>query len=273
METILVTSGTKGGTGKTTLTINLAVILSYELRKDAQYPVALVDMGIDSGTATLLLLGDVNTQVQYTLGDYFMGRVPDPLSVLYVKTWQVGNDVFKLVFTASIRQGINEVVRIDRYLLKGLMNAISAVTPIYVFIDTPALGLSYEVLIDLLELSNHVILVSVPDHSSLRAVANVVNLMREFKVENRLLKPVLNMLNTKYPVDPVTNTPWTQLLREVTGMEPHVIPYDELFPIARQAFEIESLKLSFMESPALSSIFNYVDYLLSTTYKTTNQTK
>jgi septum site-determining protein MinD len=50
----------------------------------------------------------------------------------------------------------------------------------------------------------------------------------------------------------------------MVGVEPHVIPYDELFPIVRQALEIESLKLSFYESPALDAIFKYIDYLMET---------
>jgi septum site-determining protein MinD len=258
---ILITSGTKGGTGKTTLAVNMAVVLAYELRNKAQYPVVLLDLGLDSGTATMLLLGDVRAEIPYTLADYLMGRIPDPLSTLYVKTWQVGDETFRLVFTASISQYPGQV-RIDRYLLRGLLNAIAAVSPLYVIIDPPALGLSYDVLTTLLEVSNNVVLVAVPDHSSVRAISNVVNLMRELKVENKLLRPILNMLNIKYPVDASTGLPWTKLVRDVVNIEPHVVPYDELFPIVRQALEIESLKLSFYESPALDSIFKYVDYLM-----------
>jgi septum site-determining protein MinD len=258
---ILITSGTKGGTGKTTLAVNMAVVLAYELRNKAQYPVVLLDLGLDSGTATMLLLGDVRAEIPYTLADYLMGRIPDPLSTLYVKTWQVGDETFRLVFTASISQYPGQV-RIDRYLLRGLLNAIAAVSPFYVIIDPPALGLSYDVLTTLLEVSNNVVLVAVPDHSSVRAISNVANLMRELKVENKLLRPILNMLNIKYPVDASTGLPWTKLVRDVVNIEPHVVPYDELFPIVRQALEIESLKLSFYESPALDSIFKYVDYLM-----------
>ena len=261
MKSILITSGTKGGTGKTTIAVNMSVILAYELRSKSQYPVVLVDLGLDSGTASMLLLGSVEEQVPYSLADYFMGRVPDPLSTLYVKTWQINDDSFKLVFTASLSP-ISGQVRIDRYLLRGLMNAISAVSPLYVLIDTPALGLSYDVLATLLEVSANVTLVAIPDHSSLKAIGNVVNLMREMGITSRLIKPILNMLNVKYPMDALSNSPWTKLVKDIVGIEPHVIPYDELFLIARQALEIESLKLSFYESPALDSIFKYVDYLI-----------
>jgi septum site-determining protein MinD len=263
VKTILITSGTKGGTGKTTIAVNMAVILAYELRGRSQYPTVLIDLGLDSGTATMLLLGNVETQMMNTLADYFMGKIPDPLSTLYVKTWQIDSDLFKLVFTASLSPYPGQV-RIDRYLLRGLLNAVEAISPMYVIIDTPALGLSYDTLITLLEVSTNVILVAIPDHSSLRSVSNVVNLIRDVKATNKLLKPILNMLNIKYPVDALSGYPWTKLLRDIVGIEPHVIPYDELFPIVRQALEIESLKLSFYESSALDSIFKYVDYLMET---------
>ncbi|WP_252900925.1 hypothetical protein [Vulcanisaeta sp. JCM 14467] len=144
------------------------------------------------------------------------------------------------------------------------MNTIEAISPLYVIIDTPALGLSYDTLTTLLEASTNVVLIAIPDHSSLKAVGNVVNLMHDLKASNKLLKPILNMLNIKYPIDAVSGYPWTKLLRDVVGIEPHVIPYDDLFPIVRQALEIESLKLSFYESPALDSIFKYIDYLMET---------
>ncbi len=147
-----------------------------------------------------------------------------------------------------------------------MLNAVEAISPLYVIIDTPpALGLSYDTLITLLEVSTNAILIAIPDHSSLRAVGNVVNLIRDLKASNKLLKPILNMLNIKYPVDALSGHPWTKLLRDIVGIEPpHVIPYDDLFPIVRQALEIESLKLSFYESPALDSIFKYIDYLMET---------
>ncbi|MFB6470237.1 MAG: hypothetical protein TU36_003240 [Vulcanisaeta sp. AZ3] len=263
MRTILVTSGTKGGTGKTTIALNISTILAYELRNKSQYPVVLIDLGLDSGTATLLLLGGMEEHIPYTLIDYFLGRVPDPLSVMYVKTWQVDDESFRLVFTASLGTYAGQV-RVDRYLLKGLMNAVNAISPIYTIIDTPALGLSYEILSSLLDISNNVILITVPDHSSLKAVNNVVNLMRDMGIGNRLLKPILNMLNIKYSIDALSGSPWTKLIKDIVGIEPHVIPYDDLLPIVRQALEIESLKLSFYESPAVDSIFKYVDYLMET---------
>ncbi|WP_252900926.1 nucleotide-binding protein [Vulcanisaeta sp. JCM 14467] len=109
MKKILITSGTKGGTGKTTIAVNMAIILAYELRNRAQYPVVLIDLGLDSGTATLLMLGNIEEKMPYTLADYFMGKIPDPLSTFYVKTWQIDDDTFKLVFTASISQYPSQV--------------------------------------------------------------------------------------------------------------------------------------------------------------------
>jgi len=263
VKVILFTSGAKGGTGKTTIALNVAIILSYELRDKAQYPVTLVDLGLDSGTASMLLMGNPEAVPQYSLSDYFMGRVPDPLSVFYVKTWQVSNEEFRLVFTASFGGG-GEVARMDGHLLRGLINAARAISPEYVIIDSPATGLSSESLVHLLSSSTYVVLVMSPDHSSIRSAQGVVRIMDQLEGKPRLLKPILNMLDSRHPVDVVTGSSWVDVVRRYVGVEPHVIPYDELFLASRQALEIESLKLTPIESPALSSIFKYVDYLYAT---------
>jgi hypothetical protein len=91
-----------------------------------------------------------------------------------------------------------------------------------------------------------------------------MRMMEHLEEKPTLLKPILNMLDSRHPVDVVTGLPWVEVVRRHMGMEPHVVPYDELLMASRQALEIESLKLTPMESPPLGSIFKYVDYLYST---------
>jgi len=70
---IPVISGTKGGTGKTTIAVNMSVLAAYRLRSSSPYPVVLLDLGVDNGTASKVLLGSL-TRVNYTMSDYLTGR-------------------------------------------------------------------------------------------------------------------------------------------------------------------------------------------------------
>ncbi len=263
MRVLLITSGVKGGTGKTTLAVNLAVILGYNLRTRAQYPVVLLDFSLDGGTASILMLGDYRTKLQHTLADYFTGKIRDPLQALYVKSWQVGDEIFNVVFSASISEKPIPI-RASKFTIEELIRRVeTSLNPLYTIIDTPAMEPQSEILKSLIELSTNLILIATPDHSSLKALSSLMSVIGELNATSRLLKPVLNMANQRFTKDVLTGRDWVELVREVVGLDPHVIPYDVLFPITRQAGEIECLKLSPNESLALNAIFDYADYIIN----------
>ncbi len=263
MRTILVTSGTKGGTGKSTIALNLSVLMAYKLRSKAQYPVILIDASVDSGSSTMLLFGQSNPNVQYTLIDLLDGRTTDPpLSVLYLRQWQVNGDQFNIVFAAS---GFSNLTRYrSLYPLSMLLNAIRSLSPILTIIDSPAMGMTGG---DIIEVTapylTDVIPVMTPDHSSIKAAKLAVNSIKAVNANINVLNPILNMFDERYPpVDASTGIPWTEVAKGELGMEPFVVPLDEYVQIARQALEIEVLKIGPLESKAVASMINYSNEVL-----------
>lgn len=75
------------------------------------------------------------------------------------------------------------------------------------------------------------------------------------------LRPVLNMYIPGYHVSVMHSMPWEKVVEDAFGEQPHVIPYDKLIQAARQALEVEVLKLRPAESPAVKAIIDYAKYL------------
>jgi hypothetical protein len=58
--------------------------------------------------------------------------------------------------------------------------------------------------------------------------------------------------------------PWELVIEKTLGERPHVIPFDKLLQAARQALEVEVLKLRPGESPGVKALVEYARYLAAT---------
>ncbi len=250
MKTIAFISGLKGGTGKTTLAVNTAVVLAYSLRKRARFPVVLIDMTPGIGTAAMLFMGVYNAPGVTSLSEYFDGKFADPLQSFYLRRWQLQQDEFNVVFSF-----FNKPVPLSARLLGALLRQIEArLNPLALILDSPPTGYDSA----LSGLLDFVVPVVTPDMSSITTAAGVVKVLG-----GKALRPVLNMYVEGHDVAPIYGQNWPAIVREHFGEEPHVIPADPLFEIARQALEIESLKLRPEESPGLASMLAYMRYLMA----------
>lgn len=250
---IPVISGTKGGTGKTTMTVNLAVLAAYMLRNSSPYPVVMLDLGIDNGTASKVILGSL-TKVNNTLSDYLIGKVNNPLYTLYLKSWVMGNDEMRLVFSVPGSNVEGLPLFKLRYVIKAVIEYLK---PILLMIDTPSVGFSRQFLELVVNESTHVIPVTTTDHSAIESTISLIGFIKGIKGNIEILPPILNMFDYRYPIDPVTGKEWTKIIEEYVGTKPYTVAYDRLFYIVRQATEVEVLKLNPSESPALRDIIKY----------------
>ncbi|MEM1902342.1 MAG: ParA family protein [Pyrobaculum sp.] len=251
MKKILFLSGTKGGTGKTTLLLNTAVLLAYAWRDTTNYPVAIIDLSPNVGTASLILLGDpLLAWGRPSLSDYFTGRLTDPLRTFYMKRWTSDKGVFQVVFTYMTQD-----ISIGRRQLEYLLSVVETrLRPRAVFIDTPPLTASSPVI----GLVDYVVPVVTPDVSAIETTKNYVEI-----VGGRKLKPVLNMYIGEYSVNVLYQMPWEIVVEKTLGEKPHIVPFDKLIQAARQALEVEVLKIKAAESLGVKSIIEYAKYMMS----------
>lgn len=249
MKTLAFVSGLKGGTGKTTMAVNAAAALSYALRDKARYPVVLLDITPGVGTAAMLLFGSHKIDAP-SLTDYLDGRLLDPLQAFYLRRWQTPAGEFHLVFSF-----LGGDVGVSRRALEALLGQLDArLKPLLVVLDAPPMGRGAPVQ----GLTDYVVPIVSPDASAIATAAAAAK-----SLGGKRLKPILNMHIKDYAVAGVYGKDWPDIVKEAFGEEPHVVPFDPLFEASRQALEIESLKLSARESPALASLLEYLRYLLA----------
>lgn len=250
MKKLLFFSGAKGGTGKTTLALNTAVLLAYHWRDATQYPVVYLDLTPSLGTGALLLLGDIMGQWgRPSLSDFLAGHLAEPLRAFYLRRWTTDKGPFQLVFAYMAR----DAPLTKRHLSLILDTVERRLRPRLVVIDMPPVASGESPVAGAVD---YVVPVVTPDASAIettKAFAEVIGAPR--------LRPVLNMFIPDYPVSAVHAAPWVKVVQDAFGEEPHVIPYDKLLQAARQALEIEVLKLKPAESPGVKAIIEYARYL------------
>lgn len=249
MKKVLFLSGTKGGTGRTTLLLNSAVLLAYLWRNSATYPVVVIDLTPNAGTASIILFGDpAAIEGRLTLSDFFSGKLMDPIAAFYLRKWTTERGDFQLVFSL-----LSQDIPISKRRLEYVLQIVETrLKPKALFIDTPPLSATSPVV----GLVDYVVPVVTPDVSAVEATRSYLEV-----VGGKRLRPVLNMYIPEFAASVTHSAPWDVVVEKTLGERPHVVPHDKSLQAARQALEIEVLKLRPEESQAVRAIVEYARYL------------
>jgi flagellar biosynthesis protein FlhG len=171
-EIIAVTSG-KGGVGKSSISVNMAILLQQMQKK-----VLLIDADLHLGSVDLIL----GIRSPYTIADVVRGKVP--LLDVIQKT-HGGIDVL------PASSAITELLDMEDVILQKLANAFSGYEGDYdvIIVDTGA-GISQNVMSFVLG-SDKVVLVATPDPASMADAYATIKVIRH----NSPDKPIFMMAN------------------------------------------------------------------------------
>lgn len=182
---ITVTSG-KGGVGKTSITVNLAIALSRLGLK-----VAILD--VDFGLANIDLLFGIAPK--YTLLDL----VREEKSIFEVLTDGPNNIKF-----LSGGSGVEELVSLDRRKLRKFIGNIALLDKLYdiILIDTGA-GLSQNVM-SFIMAADEIILVTTPEPTSITDAYALVKMVSRRDMR-KIIRVVVNMAETVREAENIAN--------------------------------------------------------------------
>lgn len=173
---ITITSG-KGGVGKTSVTVNLAIALS-------QLGLRVVILDVDFGLANVDLLFGINPK--YTLLDL----IREEKSIFEVLTDGPNNIKF-----LSGGSGVEELIRMDRKKLRKFVGSISMLDKLYdiILIDTGA-GLSKNVM-SFIMAADEIILVTTPEPTAITDAYALVKMVSR-RDRKKIIRVLVNKAET-----------------------------------------------------------------------------
>jgi septum site-determining protein MinD len=179
MSTIVTIHSFRRGVGKSSLAINLAVVLALQGQR-----VALIDTDFRAPSIHLFF-GLSNEEPAHTLNDYLWGRC-DILSTTQDVTPQLAPDTSGKLFVIPASGKISDIMQIlrtspniDRYV-GGLEKLEKELDLDILLVDTPA-GLNEDTL-QAIAVSNAIVLVLHPDKHDFQGTAVTVDMTRRLQV-------------------------------------------------------------------------------------------
>ncbi|MCD6095669.1 MAG: AAA family ATPase [Thermoprotei archaeon] len=273
MKVISVTSGAKGGTGKTTVLLNTAVFHAILSQEKFRRYVLLVDAEANTGTATMLISRELYLKLrkaeEKSLMDYLLNENIDVEDVLYVIEFKdLGYAMFLAPFVAPIeitskitRLSVKEIYSkmilfIDEVTNKVALDAI--------YIDLPALTFPHDLALAMFLLSDLIIPVGTPDPACLLSLYSTITIIKDYIEPPPQIAPlVLNKISATNAVEPTTRLHYKALYRKLLGVPVYEIHEDENITNARSAGMIEILAKSLKYNDTVRTLIKYAQKIVS----------
>ena len=173
---------TKGGVGKTFVSINLAASLA----KNQEKRVVLVDLDLDFGNAALAL----NLYPKFTISDIVddIRHIDSDL----IESYLVPHESGIKVLPANLQQQMNEFINADhiRIIIEALRESFD-----YVIIDMPARF--FETIMPALALADHLLVITTPEISSVRNIKALLVTLKELNFPQSKIRIILNKEDSK----------------------------------------------------------------------------
>lgn len=168
---------TKGGVGKTFVSINLAVTLA----KDTKKRVVILDLDLDFGSAALAL----NIQPKYSISDVVndIRNIDPDLIETYLLTHESGVKILP----ANIEPQMNEFINADhiQIILKNLQNSYD-----YIIVDMP--GRFYDPINPAFVFADKLLMITTPEVSTVRNIKASMLTLNDLNYPKSKIKLLLN---------------------------------------------------------------------------------
>lgn len=174
---VITVFSTKGGVGKTFVSINLAVTLSKETKKR----VVVVDLDLDFGSASLAL----NIQPKFTISDVvndIKNIDPD-----LIESYLLMHDSGVRILPANLEPQMNEFINAEhiQIILRTLQNSYD-----YIIVDMP--GRFYEPINPAFVFADKLLMITTPEVSTVRNIKASLLTLNELNYPKSKIKLLLN---------------------------------------------------------------------------------
>ena len=179
---VITVFSTKGGVGKTFVSINLAVTLSRETKKR----VVIVDLDLDFGSASLAL----NLQPKYTISDVVndIRNIDPDLMESYLLTHVSGVKILP----ANLEPQMNEFINAEhiQIILRNLQNSYD-----YIVVDMP--GRFYDPINPAFVFADKLLMITTPEVSTVRNIKASLLTLNDLNYPKSKIKLLLNKADSR----------------------------------------------------------------------------
>ncbi len=267
MRVITITSGSRGGTGKTTVLLNVALLHAYFSYMSEKSYTLIVDAEIQEGAATfkispqlslMVRQGEAKSFIDYLLGEADLKEVvkvailrPDQTTELpvLIASAMTTPERFKALESMDLE---NMTERMESFI-----DELGELLPIdTIYVDMPATRVHLNYTMSLFTVSDIVLPVGIPDPTSLLSLYTTTTAIKDYiRPPPSMEVVVVNKVTMENIVEPNTGRRYTDLYRKLLGARYVIaIPDDPSFSSCDAAGMIEILSSKLRGSRAVRMI-------------------